>query len=279
MNGEQSVGRGRFDVERMVAVVIGVCHPVACATLLCVPFSIAAQSPEFKAIACTVEAPEDSRGEVLTFYFTESGLVRHRNAQHAATVTTRFCSNIFIQESGEDVRYLLAKLLICSKIRNDYDVVLFDSPPRLTSAAINGLCASTHILVPTVLDRLSAEAVGTFLGSARKLKIMLNPSLELLGVVGMITDQDRLRRCERNARSVVLQQINESWGGKPKVFDRHIPRRAAIQHAAGDAVAYLQDDDVKSLFDKLGQEIGEELEWTAKREAINEGRSASRSFA
>src|SRR5262249_6934442 len=27
-----------------------------------------------------------------------------------------------IQEAGEDVRYLLAKLLICSKIRNDYDV-------------------------------------------------------------------------------------------------------------------------------------------------------------
>jgi chromosome partitioning protein len=177
-----------------------------------------------------------------------------------------------LKEPGEDIRYVLARHLVCSKLRNKYDIVLLDSPPRLKTAAINGLCASTHILVPTILDRLSAEAVGVFLGGVKKLKAMLNPSVELLGVVGMITDQKTLRRRERNAKNVALKQMRESWGGNPTVFERHIPRKAEIQHAAAvGQIAYLRDKEVRDLFDRLGREISGELGWLANRDAQNEG--------
>jgi cellulose biosynthesis protein BcsQ len=177
----------------------------------------------------------------------------------------RITLDYLLQEPGEDIRYLLARHLICSRRREEYDIILLDSPPRLTAAAINGLCASTHVLVPTVLDKLSAEAVGTFLNSAKKLKAMLNPSLELLGVVGVITDRDVLRSREKTARNLVEEEVRMSWGGNPTILERHIPRRAAIQHAAGDAIAYLRDDDVRNLFSRLGREISGELGWRAEQ--------------
>ena len=182
--------------------------------------------------------------------------------------------DFLLQEKGADVRYLLAQHLICSKIRDRYDVVLLDSPPRLKTAAINGFCASTHILVPTVLDRLSAEAVGTFLASAKKLKAMLNPSIELLGVVGMITDQNSLRPREKKALNVVEAQLRQSWGGRAIIFDRHIPRKAAIQHAAGAAIAYLKDKEVEDVFDRLGREIGHFLNLDNRESRTNEGEPA-----
>lgn len=182
--------------------------------------------------------------------------------------------DFLLQEPGADIRYLLAQHLICSKIRDRYDVVLLDSPPRLKTAAINGFCASTHILVPTVLDRLSAEAVGTFLASAKKLKAMLNPSIELLGVVGMITDQNTLRPREKKAIKVIETQLRQSWGGRVAIFDRHIPRKAAIQHAAGAAIAYLKNKEVEDVFDRLGREIGHFLNLDNRESRTNEGEPA-----
>ena len=69
---------------------------------------------------------------------------------------------------------------------DEFDVALIDAPPRLTAATINGFCASTHLLVPTVYDKLSAEAVGTFLNGVRTLKNALNTQIDLLGVVGTL---------------------------------------------------------------------------------------------
>jgi chromosome partitioning protein len=164
-----------------------------------------------------------------------------------------------LQEPGIDRRYLLARFLQSEAIRETYGLIILDSPPRLTAAAINGLCAATHVLVPTVLDRMSAEAVGFFLASAKRLRAKLNPGLELLGVVGVMTDRADLRRREQYAKSVAQKQIAQSWPNGGTVLARNIPHRAAIQTAAGEAVAYDRDKSVKQWFDELGHDLTSRL--------------------
>lgn len=184
-----------------------------------------------------------------------------------------------LQEGGEDVRYLLARLLVCLRLREKYDLVLLDSPPRLSAASVNGLCASTHILVPTKLDRISAEAVGPFLASVKRLMAKLNPGLELLGVVANETAQITLTRRERTEKNVVLNQMRLGWGGNPVIFERNIPHRAAIQTAAGERkIAYLAGADSQKLFDQLGIEIGGELGFL-NRGMADEGQAAARRSA
>src|SRR5215510_9399120 len=143
----------------------------------------------------------------------------------------------------DDGRYRLANLLLSEDVGDEFDVALIDAPPRLTAATVNGFCASTHLLVPTVYDKMSAEAVGTFLHG-----------------VGTLTQrQDALVPREQNARNMARDQVAQVWGANFHVFERHIPRKSTIAEAAGEDIAYYRDQIVRGGFDARGGEIAARL--------------------
>jgi len=107
---------------------------------------------------------------------------------------------------------------------------------------------------------LSAEAIGTFLIGVQVLKAKLNPGIDLLGIVGMLTPtQGNLSPQPAAAKKRAKQQVLQVWGANHHFFERHIPRRAAIAAAAGEDIAYFRDATVKSWFDELGAEISDRL--------------------
>jgi cellulose biosynthesis protein BcsQ len=169
-----------------------------------------------------------------------------------------------LHEGRDDGRYRLAKLLLDEDVSSTFDIALIDAPPRLTAGTINALCASTHLLIPTVFDKLSAEAVGTFAKGVHVLKTHLNPMIELLGVAGTLTyKQTGLNEREQQAKNIAVEEVQRTWGAHSHFFDRHIPRREAIATAAGESLAYFSDDTVKRWFDELGQEVLEQLKLPA----------------
>jgi len=174
-----------------------------------------------------------------------------------APLENRLMVDWLMQESSDDIRYRLARFLSHEHIQRDFDIVLIDVPPRLTTGTINALCASTHLLVPTVMDRTSAEAVGSFLRAARNLKATLNPGLELLGIVGLLTHQQHgLHETEERAKVRILEQLPQVWGPNQIIFNRHIPRRMEFSRAAGEGIAYLNGTgEVREWMNTLGGEI------------------------
>jgi cellulose biosynthesis protein BcsQ len=177
-----------------------------------------------------------------------------------ATCENRLMIEYLLHEDDDDGRYRLANLLLDEEVSNTFDIALIDAPPRLTAGTINALCASTHLLIPTVYDNLSAEAVGTFLNGVQVLKSHLNSRIDLLGVVGMLTYQQAgLNNREQQAKNIAVDEVQRTWGANHYFFNRHIPRRAAIAVAAGNSLAYFDDDTVKRWFDELGKEAIERL--------------------
>jgi cellulose biosynthesis protein BcsQ len=177
-----------------------------------------------------------------------------------ATCENRLMIDYLLHEDEDDGRYRLATLLLHEEISNTFDIALIDAPPRLTAGTINALCASTHLLIPTVYDNLSAEAVGTFLNGVQALKSSLNPVIDLLGVVGTLTfQQGPLANREQQAKNLAVEEVQRSWGSNHYFFDRHIPRKAAIAVAAGTSLAYFDDNTVRRWFDDLGKEAIERL--------------------
>jgi cellulose biosynthesis protein BcsQ len=57
-----------------------------------------------------------------------------------------------------DIRYTLAELLHSNAVRDNFHLVIIDSPPRITTGGIQALCAGSHVLIPTKLDMGSARA-------------------------------------------------------------------------------------------------------------------------
>ena len=169
-------------------------------------------------------------------------------------------------QSGMDTRFSLARALMSEEVRERYDIVIIDAPPRMTFGMINALAASTHILIPTVIDRMSAEAVGNFLAALRGLRGELNPAIKIAGVVLTLAPDLKLGGPQQDSVPMLMDAL-KIWEEGGVIFNAHIPRRQSIAGAAGMEIAYtLPGEDgaeVRTLFDALGDEVSEQIGWTA----------------
>ena len=166
-----------------------------------------------------------------------------------------------LSENSGEIRYNLATYLLDPRFQKDFKIVIIDAPPRLTTGFVNALCASTHLLIPSILDRLSTQAVSNLLAQIRELKSELFPNLNLLGVVPtMVTNNRGLTARETRVLDGLRASGAKAWGSDFFVFENQaIPRRAAIANAAGIDVAFLRDDDVRGIFSKFGEAIEQRL--------------------
>lgn len=138
-----------------------------------------------------------------------------------------------------DVRYTLAKVLHSDIVQRAFDLIIIDCPPRLTTSEIQAFCASSHLLIPTIFDRTSAEAVASLCGQVETLKHAgICPHLEYLGVVGTMWRPGRV--AQTTAVTLVkdaLAKVNGCVTTLPeKTF---VPHTAALVNDADDGIAYL----------------------------------------
>ncbi len=188
-----------------------------------------------------------------------------------------------IAKRRDDVRYSLARTLLDLDIQNSFDIILIDAPPRLTTAAVQALCAATHVLVPTILDGLSVEATGGFLNQLATNQPIW-PHLQLLGVFGNMTQrlatesegveqESRLLEYEADQLRTLDDTITEALRmATPPMrapanaaltfpLNCFIPEKAELGRAAGERIAYrrsggsLATQQLSRAFDRLGDEI------------------------
>ena len=163
-----------------------------------------------------------------------------------------------------DARYILARILLNPSVRQRYSIIILDMPPRLTLGAVSALVASHHLIVPSALDKMSAEAVSQFLQVAHAIKSDLGLDLDLLGTIGTLSRNSKLNATEDLNWSRIGEYCQKLWGADREFrLARTIPRKTKIAEAAGEAVAYLspgnQGNEIREIFDALGDEIWDRL--------------------
>lgn len=85
---------------------------------------------------------------------------------------------------AEDRRYWLFDALHHPRVQDTYGLILLDLPPRLTMGHVQALCAASHLMIPTIMDRVSTEAVLSYTVEIERLRGVICPHLAFLGVVG-----------------------------------------------------------------------------------------------
>jgi cellulose biosynthesis protein BcsQ len=178
-----------------------------------------------------------------------------------------------IPESNRDLRYLLAEAVLDPQVQSNFDVIIIDSPPRLTTSHIQAMCASTHLLVPTILDGLTSDAVGRYLDQVAVHKLgalgesgsAICPHLQALGVVVTLLP---ITTANLEGRLNVLGERISAARLKPEIVPQacFIRQRTPYRDCAGERLAYAADvdnqayrdlrDEVDMLGDWLGPRLG-----------------------
>jgi len=114
----------------------------------------------------------------------------------------------------------------------DYDFVLIDCPPSQSQLNINALNASDHVIIPTLLDVLSLQGIHQITNTVNEVRAHLNPSLEVLGVLGVIVDE-RLQLSKD-----VLNHIKDNFS--LKVFDTYIRSNVKAAEAPSHGISILE---------------------------------------
>ena len=74
-------------------------------------------------------------------------------------------------------------------VRQDYDLILLDTPPTLGIITVNALVAATHVLIPIQSSYFALEGTDDLLETIEKVRSRPNPDLDLIGVLVTLFDK------------------------------------------------------------------------------------------
>jgi chromosome partitioning protein len=144
-------------------------------------------------------------------------------------------------------RRLAARL---ASARDQYRVVLIDTPPSLGLLTLNALVAADSVLIPLQCEYLALEGVAKLLQTVDLVRAELNPRLTVEGLVLTMFDV-RNSLCAQVAR-----EAREHFG--PRVFRTAIPRNVRLSEAPSHGKpALLYDINSKGALSYL--QLAEEL--------------------
>ena len=120
-----------------------------------------------------------------------------------------------------DAPYRLKDALV--SCRDNFDIIVIDTPPALGLITVNALVASTHLLVPIQAAYYAMEGTDDLLETLSRIRSRPNPELELVGVV--ITLYDKRTNLARD----IQKQVRQVFGDK--VFKTVVNKNVRLEES------------------------------------------------
>ena len=119
-------------------------------------------------------------------------------------------------------------------VKDEYDVILIDTPPSLNLLTLNALCASDGVLIPVQAEFFSLEGIIKIRDEIEKIRNRWNPNLSIYGV---LPTQISMRR---KLTQEVLDTLQAELGSA--IFKSMIHDNAAVTESSGHAQSVLDYD-------------------------------------
>lgn len=112
---------------------------------------------------------------------------------------------------------------VLAPLREDFDMVVIDTPPALGIITVNALVAANYLLVPIQASYYALEGTDDLLETLERIRSRPNPGLQLLGVI--VTLFDRRTNLARDT----YKQVRQVFGNK--VFKTIIGKSVRLEES------------------------------------------------
>ena len=176
-------------------------------------------------------------------------------------------------EKRTDIRFNTHAYLNSPYVRANFDLVIIDTPPRISAATANALCASTHVLMPTILDTVSSRAVFRSVEMFLQFRDNLNLVFEIIGVIpSKVDNQHQRNNRESQAQEYLKDELHHKYKSRVNAA-RHrvqpirvleelpIMHKVDLLHMEGDDLAMFDENPtsaelvIQEMFAALGNHV------------------------
>ena len=138
-----------------------------------------------------------------------------------------------IELVGEsDREFRLRNMLV--PVQDKYDYIVLDCPPALGLLTLNGLVASTGVIIPLQCEYYALEGLSELLHTVILVRDNLNPALTVKGVLLTMYQHTNLSR-------QVVDDVRNHLGSK--VFQTIIPRNVTLSESPSYGMPIIHYDD------------------------------------
>src|SRR3954471_3194253 len=108
-------------------------------------------------------------------------------------------------------------------LRERFQFIVIDCPPALDLLTLNALVAADSVLIPMQAEYFALEGVSELLDTIERIRVALNPSLSIEGVVLTMLDE------RTNLAQQVMAELKRFFG--ERLFQSTIPRNIRLAEA------------------------------------------------
>ena len=123
---------------------------------------------------------------------------------------------------------------ILAKIQDNYDFIIIDCPPSLNILTVNALAVSNSVIIPTQCEYYALEGLTALLETIDKIKISVNESLEIGGILRTMYDP------RNNLAQDVSEELKNHFG--KDVLKTVIPRNVSLAEAPSHGSSIINYD-------------------------------------
>jgi chromosome partitioning protein len=123
---------------------------------------------------------------------------------------------------------------ILAPLRDQYSFILIDTPPSLGLLTLNAMVAADSILVPMQCEYYALEGLSALLGTIARVRKVLNPALQIDGIV--LTMFDSRNRLSHE----IARDVNGHF--PDKLFQSVIPRNVRLSESPSHGLSVIEYD-------------------------------------